>query len=169
MLIDVELLKENEDGSAVYSFNLSEDMKDAFVRFGITQAIKAGIEAAKELQPDFDNDWTPEDMAYRPGGLAQPEQEPVLQDIEQYRMQIAGICTAAIGYWKEGDSIHPAYDTLALRDVAKLYAKYDALYKAPQREWVGLTGEEIINMSCGDLHYAALMGDVVRKLKEKNT
>ena len=75
MLIDVELLKENEDGSAVYSFNLSEDMKDAFVRFGIMQAIKAGIEAAKELQPDFDNDWTPEDMAYRPGGLAQPEEQ----------------------------------------------------------------------------------------------
>ena len=64
----------------------------------------------------------------------EPEPEPVLQDIEQYRMQIAGICTAAIGYWKEGDSIHPAYDTLALRDVAKLYAKYDALYKAPQRQ-----------------------------------
>ena len=61
--------------------------------------------------------------------LAQPEQEPVLQDIEQYRLQMAGICTAAIGYWKEGDNIHPDYDTLALRDVAKLYAKYDALYK----------------------------------------
>jgi hypothetical protein len=55
---------------------------------------------------------------------------PVLQDIEQYRMQMAGICTAAIGYWKEGDGIHPDYDTLALQDVAKLYAKYDALYKA---------------------------------------
>lgn len=54
MLIDVELLKENEDGSAVYSFNLSEDMKDAFVRFGIMQAIKAGIEAAKELAPDYE-------------------------------------------------------------------------------------------------------------------
>ena len=39
----------------------------------------------------------------------------------------------------------------------------------PQRTWVGLTGEEIINISCGDLHYAALIGDVVRKLKEKNT
>ena len=38
----------------------------------------------------------------------------------------------------------------------------------PKRLWVGLTGEEIINMSCGDLHYAALIGDVVRKLKEKN-
>lgn len=54
MLIDVSLLKENEDGSAVYSFDLSEDMKDAFVRFGIMQAIKAGIEAAKELAPDYE-------------------------------------------------------------------------------------------------------------------
>lgn len=67
--------------------------------------------------------------------LAQPEQRPVLQDIEQYRMQMAGISTAAIGYWKEGDDIHPDYDTVALRDVAKLYAKYDALYKAqPEQE-----------------------------------
>jgi hypothetical protein len=56
--------------------------------------------------------------------------KPVLQDIEQYRLQMAGICTAAIGYWKDGDGIHPDYDTLALRDVAKLYAKYDELYKA---------------------------------------
>ena len=64
--------------------------------------------------------------------MAQPEQEPVLQDIEQYRLQMAGISTAAIGYWKEGDGIHPDYDTIALREVAKLYAKYDALYKAQQ-------------------------------------
>ena len=56
--------------------------------------------------------------------------KPVLQDIEQYRMQMAGICTAAIGYWKEGDGIYPDYDTLALQDVAKLYSKYDELYKA---------------------------------------
>lgn len=53
-----------------------------------------------------------------------------LEDIEQYRLQMAGISTAAFGYWKEGDDIHPDYDTLALRDVAKLYAKYDELYKA---------------------------------------
>ena len=65
--------------------------------------------------------------------LAQPEQEPVLQDIEQYRMQMAGISTAAIGYWKEGYDIHPDYDTVALRDVARLYAKYDALYKAQRK------------------------------------
>lgn len=60
------------------------------------------------------------------GGMAL--KEPVLQDIEQYRLQMAGISTAAIGYWKESDGIHPDYDTLALRDVAKLYAKYDELY-----------------------------------------
>lgn len=49
---------------------------------------------------------------------------------ERERMRLAGISTAAIGYWKEGDSIHPDYDTVALRDVAKLYAKYDELYQA---------------------------------------
>lgn len=62
---------------------------------------------------------------------------PKLDDIEQYRMQMAGISTAALGYWKEGDNINPDYDTVALRDVAKLYAKYDALYKAAQAPAVG--------------------------------
>ena len=71
--------------------------------------------------------------------VAQPEQEPdqqpeSLESIEQYRMQMAGISTAAIGYWKESDSIHPNYDTVALRDVAKLYAKYDELHKNAKRE-----------------------------------
>ena len=71
--------------------------------------------------------------------LAQPAQEPVLQDIEQYRMQMASISTAAIGYWKEGDGIHPDYDTPALRDVADLYAKYELLVAQPKqkREWQG--------------------------------
>lgn len=44
-------------------------------------------------------------------------------------MQMAGICTAAIGYWKIGDSVHPDYDTPALREVAGLYTKYDELFK----------------------------------------
>lgn len=61
-----------------------------------------------------------------------------LEDIEQYRLQMAGISTSALGYWKEGDGIHPDYDTLALRDVAKLYAKYDALYKA-RVSWTPVT------------------------------
>ena len=38
-----------------------------------------------------------------------------------------------------------------------------------QRTWVGLTDEEVITMSRYDLEYAALIGEVQRKLKEKNT
>jgi len=38
-----------------------------------------------------------------------------------------------------------------------------------QRTWVGLTDEEILIMSRYDLEYAALIGEVQRKLKEKNT
>jgi hypothetical protein len=81
--------------------------------------------------------------------VAKPEQEPVeLQSIEQYRLQMAAICTAAIGYWKESDNIHPDYDSLALRDVAKLYAKYAELYTTPPRkEWVGLTDDDHKNFA----------------------
>lgn len=50
-----------------------------------------------------------------------------LEDIEQYRQQMAGISCAAHGHWKECDGVHPDYDAVPLRDVAKLYAKYEAL------------------------------------------
>ena len=43
------------------------------------------------------------------------------------------------------------------------------LYTTPQqRTWVGLTDEEILTMSRYDLEYAALIGEVQRKLKDKN-
>lgn len=54
---------------------------------------------------------------------------PVLQNIEQYRMQMAAISSAAFGYWKRSDSILPDYDTPALRDVAALYQSYNVLYQ----------------------------------------
>ena len=46
-----------------------------------------------------------------------------------------------------------------------------ALYTSPpaSKPWVGLTDEEVIIMSRYDLEYAALIGEVQRKLKEKNT
>lgn len=53
---------------------------------------------------------------------------------EKRVMQLAAISTAAAGYWKEGDSIHPDYDSTALRDTAKLYEKYDELFKAAQQQ-----------------------------------
>ena len=45
--------------------------------------------------------------------------------------------------------------------------KYESF--PPQRTWVELTVEEIILLSRYDLEYAALIGEVQRKLKEKNT
>jgi hypothetical protein len=54
--INVSLLKEHADGSASYAFDLSEDMKDALLRFGIMKAIEAGLEASKELHPSFEGE-----------------------------------------------------------------------------------------------------------------
>jgi hypothetical protein len=97
-----------------------------------------------------------------------PAQPVKLDDIEQYRMQMAGISTAALGYWKESDTICPDYDTLALRDVAKLYAKYDELYKAaqPVNELVealnaAATSLETIGRLAGKTHYVGDEGERV--------
>jgi hypothetical protein len=53
----------------------------------------------------------------------------------------------------------------------KDYALIRAIEKvtSPQRTWVGLTDEEVITMSKYDLQDAALIGEVHRKLKERNT
>jgi hypothetical protein len=49
-----------------------------------------------------------------------------LERSERYQMQMTAISTASLGYWKEGDAISPEYDTVALRDVAKMYGRYEA-------------------------------------------
>ena len=88
----------------------------------------------KESCPDGDYEgYTQDQMREYALAARQQAQVPDLQGIEQYRMQMAGISTAALGYWKEGDGIHPDYDTVPLRDVAKLYAKYDALFKQKEQ------------------------------------
>ena len=48
----VELLRENEDGSADYAFNFPPEALQALTRLGILTAIQAGIEDAKRLNPD---------------------------------------------------------------------------------------------------------------------
>lgn len=65
--------------------------------------------------------------------LSAPAVAVNLESIEQYRLQMAAIGTAALGYWKEGDSIHSDYDTVPLRDVAKLYAKYQSAVAVNER------------------------------------
>ena len=75
---------------------------------------------------------------------AEPEAEPVkLESIEQYQIQMAAIAAAAHGYWNEEASVHPDYDTVVLRDVAKLYAKYQSLYTRPEPARKPMTEEEI--------------------------
>jgi hypothetical protein len=83
---------------------------------------------AKDGSRPFAKAWEPLYATPQPQPAipAAPEQTD-LHSIEQYRMQMAGISTAALGYWMESEPIHPDYDTPALRDVAKLYAKYAAL------------------------------------------
>ena len=83
--------------------------------------------------------------------MAQPKQEPVA--IYQFR---APRCSD----WYDG--IPDQRDGRGPYQTRTLYTS------PPKREWVGLTDEEIINISCYDLHFAALIGEVVRKLKEKN-
>ena len=51
---DVTLIKENEDGSAVYSFNLPPEAMEALTRLGIMTAIQAGIGEAKKMHPDYE-------------------------------------------------------------------------------------------------------------------
>ena len=65
--------------------------------------------------------WSQEDTAYRPGGLAQPEQEPV-----------AWISKHGVVYPLDAiNEVHP------INDLQPLYTS------PPQRNWVGLTDEQV--------------------------
>lgn len=50
--MEVNLIKENADGSADFNFDLNEEEIAAFTRLGILTALKAAIEDAKKLIPD---------------------------------------------------------------------------------------------------------------------
>ena len=54
--VNVELLRENEDGSAVYMFDFTIEQQEALLRLGIMTAIKLGIEEAKQLHPDYNEE-----------------------------------------------------------------------------------------------------------------
>lgn len=92
-------------------------------------AMEDGVVLLMSHRPITDDFGHGEVYTAPPAHSAKPQQaEPVkLHENEQYILQMAGISTAALGYWKEGDPIHPDYITMALLDVAKLYAKYAAL------------------------------------------
>lgn len=49
--MQVNLLKENEDGSADYTFDLSSTEQDDLVRWAIMEAIKRAVEEGKKYDP----------------------------------------------------------------------------------------------------------------------
>ncbi len=53
---NVTLIRENEDGSADYAFNFPPEALEALTRLGILTAIQAGIEDAKRLKPEEEDD-----------------------------------------------------------------------------------------------------------------
>jgi hypothetical protein len=52
--MDVQLAKENEDGSAVFTFDMTPEETRAMVILGLKTAILAGIESAKDWDGESD-------------------------------------------------------------------------------------------------------------------
>ena len=50
--MNVEMIKENEDGSASYSFDMTREETEALIRFGILEALKAAIREGDKLKVD---------------------------------------------------------------------------------------------------------------------
>lgn len=50
--MNVEFIRENEDGTASYAFDLTEAEASSLLRYGILEAIKAGIREGDELKVD---------------------------------------------------------------------------------------------------------------------
>jgi hypothetical protein len=101
--------------------------------------------------------WTPKDTAYRPGGMAQPEQKPVA--------------------WRWKERINNDFDSwvISASEPPPYAIEQQPLYTAP-RQWQGLTDEEIINvihpLTMADMADEATDYEIARaieaKLKEKN-
>ena len=52
--MEVNLRKEHEDGSATYTFDMSDEERDSLLRLGIITALERGIEEAKKYQDDME-------------------------------------------------------------------------------------------------------------------
>lgn len=54
--MEVKLIRENEDGSADYTFDMTDEERQALMRWAIIEGLKRGIEEGKKLQPKVDAD-----------------------------------------------------------------------------------------------------------------
>ena len=86
----VELIRENEDGSADYAFNFPPEALQALTRLGILTAIQAGIEDAKRLNPEEPPEERVAEEAYKRAmrdavGLLKTQHELVKERHNYYR------------------------------------------------------------------------------------
>ena len=56
--MNVELMKENEDGSATYSFDMTSEERNILLNLGIMTAIKNGLEEGKKYVSNTDLGYT---------------------------------------------------------------------------------------------------------------
>ena len=112
----VELIRENEDGSADYAFNFPPEALDALTRLGILTAIQAGIDDAKRLNPEEP--------------VNTPEERVEFSDEIKHIAEEAGFVTWNGERWNIGDSVV---------DWANFYHLVTNLaYKRAMRDAVGL-------------------------------
>ena len=53
--MNVNLIKEHEDGSATFQFDLTKDEANALLTYGILEAIKAGLREGERLTVEGDD------------------------------------------------------------------------------------------------------------------
>lgn len=54
--MDVLLVKEHEDGSATYTFDMTDQERDSLMRFAIIEALKKGIKEGNKYTPSESED-----------------------------------------------------------------------------------------------------------------
>jgi hypothetical protein len=58
--MDIELIKENDDGSADFHINLSDQEQGDLIRFAFIEMLKRGIEEGKKYDVVAQRDWIEE-------------------------------------------------------------------------------------------------------------
>lgn len=53
--MQVEFIKDNEDGSASFTFDLTSEEAESLLRLGILEALKAGIREGEKLKIEGEN------------------------------------------------------------------------------------------------------------------
>jgi len=109
-----------------------------------------------------EQEWTPKDMAYRPGGLAQPK------PLEYWN---------AVEGWVKIDEVRKHFDSVGCGTIYKTAGEGRApLYTSPpKREWIRLTPADFEKLEqlyghqvSNDFAFADIVCQVEALLKEKN-